>query len=115
MIKSRSELFALLDSVYPTRENGYTGSSSVPKMPYMNYYFTGSINGSADNRSYIKTGAFRVELYSETAQTLSAQRKLEKAFDDNEVYYESNRSPLHEFDAVMTTYEISLYIKESEE
>ena len=115
MIKSKKELYELLSSVFPTRENGFGGSSSMPKMPYINYYYSGSDNVPADNRVHARTGSFRVELYSKTASASADRSRLERALTDNDIYFESNESPLKEYGAVMSSYEITIYVKESEE
>lgn len=116
MITSRKSLYELLSSVFSTRENGYKGSSSVARMPYMNYYFAGSDNTSADNKVSSKICEFRIELYSKIPEAEKDRSKLEKAFDSNSIFYDWDESPLNEFGAVMSTYKISIYLrKESEE
>ena len=87
----------------------------MPAMPYISYFYTGSDNTPADNRVYSRTGDFRIELYSPIATADTDRNKLERALNDSEVYFESNESPLKEYGAVLSSYEITIYIKESEE
>ena len=116
MITSRKQLYELLSSVFPTRENGYSGAKNMPKMPYMNYFYSGGTNTPADNKAYIKAEDYRIELYSPVSSAAADRKSLEAALDDNELFYiKTNESPLKESGAVMSTYEISIYIKESEE
>ena len=115
MITSRKQLYELLSSVFPTRENGWGGSASMPTMPYMNYRFSGSDNKAADNRVKAKTAGFRIELYSKTAEAEADRAQLERALDEAELFYDSDESPLKEYGAVVSIYEISIYLKESEE
>ena len=116
MITSRKQLYELLSSVFPTRENGFSGAKTMPPMPYMNYFFSGDDNSPGDNKVRAKTSGFRIELYSKSQTAASDRKALETAFNSNELFYiQTNESSLKEFDAVMSTYEVSIYIKESEE
>jgi hypothetical protein len=116
MITSRTQLYELLSSVFPTRENGYSGAKGMPVMPYINFFFSGSDNSPADNKAYIKAEDYRIELYSPIQTAAEDRAALEAALDVYELFYiKTNESPLKQFGAVMSSYEISIYIKESEE
>ena len=60
MIKTQAELAAMLNSVYPTRENRWEGAKSVADMPYIIYRSGDSYNFSADNIAYYKTRSYEV-------------------------------------------------------
>ena len=116
MITSKKQLYELLSSVFPTRENGFSGAKTMPPMPYMNYYFSGDSNSPGDNKVQARTSGFRIELYSKSQTAGSDRKALEAAFNANDLFWiQTNESKLNEFDAVLSTYEISIYIKESEE
>ena len=116
MITSRKRLFELLDSVFPARENGFSGAKTMPPMPYMEYGFSGSDNTPADNRVRARVENYYIELCSKTRTAQADRKTLEAAFYANDLFWQkTGETPLKELDALLSTYEISIYIKESEE
>lgn len=97
MIRTQVELAAMLNSIYPTRENKWEGAKSVADMPYIIYRSGDSDNFSADNIAYYKTRSYEVELYFPT-NSFEPESRLEQAFDENEIFYDSSRIKASDFD-----------------
>lgn len=91
MIKTQTELAAMLSAVYPTREYRWLGGDNVADMPYITYQMTGTDNFPADNKAYVKSRAYEINLYF-PATSFVPEETLEAAFDTNEIFWDATRA-----------------------
>ena len=84
---NNSELFKILNGVFPTCRNDWSEIGKPPDPPYMAFMETGSDNFGADNKVYYKKKDFVVELYIKK-NDYESEEKLENALDENEIYWE---------------------------
>lgn len=98
MIKTQAQLAALLNSIYPTREFKWEGAQNAAEMPYIVYRREQSSNFAADNRAYVKRKSYyTVWLYFPT-DSFEPEERLEQAFDENEIFYNSEQDKASDLD-----------------
>lgn len=79
------ELAKLLVSMsYPVFYDHFTSTQTLPFIVYLN---PSDNTFGADNKVIYKTKNINVEVYT-TKKDLSLESKIEKLFDDNEIYYD---------------------------
>lgn len=91
MVKNQSELAAMLNAVYPTREYKWQGGANIADMPYIVYRMSDTDNFAADNKVYVKRRLYEIDLYFPVASFVP-EETLEAAFEANEIYWNATRA-----------------------
>lgn len=99
------DLYALLSSLFPTAETDWSGHGKLPKPPFTVYLSLAPFNVKADNKVLHSFRKFRVELYRRK-DDYESDAKLEKLFDDNELFWEKDYVWNKELSLYQIIYEI---------
>ena len=99
-------LYNLLNKVYPTCHIDWSGYKGVPNYPYIAVLDEPTNNMGADNKAFYKCENYSVELYASKSDYLEAESNLEKAFDENSIYWNKERIWLKDLKIFMTVYSI---------
>lgn len=75
--------------------------------PYIAYEFEDSSNLEADNKAFVKTGNYRIELYTQGKEP-NYEEKLEKILDENEIFYEKDEVCIEEENLNQINYYINM-------
>lgn len=105
------KLVEILDST--GFEIAYSDFKEKPKTPFIAYLLSSTSSFMADNVEYLKIGQYRIELYTDEKNEVS-QRKLEQAFEANEIIYEKDEAYIESERLFLTTYDIEWIISEEE-
>lgn len=65
----------------------YSSFKEKVQTPYIAYELESSSNFEADNKAFIKSGDYRIELYTKE-KDLEKEKILEKILDENEIPFE---------------------------
>lgn len=100
------ELGELLEKVYPTAYWSFP-EKKAPAMPYLVFFEDASNNFAADNRVYHHRKSISVELMTKIKDP-AAEKAVEKAFDDAEIYWEKTETHLDDEDAYEVIYTLEV-------
>lgn len=83
----------------------YQTFRDAPQMPFMTYYEAFTDNMSADNHVHKKVGVIRIELWTNTKDTV-AEAKVEQALAD--LFWNNTQTYIEAEDCFRTIYEINI-------
>lgn len=85
----------------------YSSFKEKVQTPYVAYEFEDSSNLEADNKAFVKTGNYRIELYTQGKEP-NYEEKLEKILDENEIFYEKDEVCIEEENLNQINYYINM-------
>ena len=100
------KLYNILIKVFPTCHNDWAGYKNVPDYPYIAILDEKSDNFSADSKVYYQNDNFTVELYAPKKNYIVSEKAVEKAFNDNDIFWNKQRIWLEKEKVFQTIYEI---------
>lgn len=101
----QASLLAILKSAgLPVAYHHY---DDPPAPPYVVYLFADSNNFGADNKVYVKSNRYLVELYT-TKKDLEAEQRVEDVLNAAEIYYDKSEGFIESEKMYQVVYEIEV-------
>ena len=85
----------------------------APPLPYLIYWFPGSIDFAADNKNYVSINNLHLELYTDN-KDFDTESRLESVLAENNIFYVKTESYLSSESMYMVLYETSVLISKED-
>lgn len=107
-MKTQQELATFLDGIFPTAYYDWSGSSEIPKAPYLVYLLDKGNSFGADDKAYNRTDTYTVELYVDRYD-YNSEKELETSFDETNLFYEkAGKTFVSELQLFLVIYKITI-------
>lgn len=107
-MKTQQELATFLDGIFPTAYYDWSGSSEIPKAPYIVYLLDKGNSFGADDKAYSRTDTYSIELYVDRYD-YESEKELEISFDESNIFYDKiHKTFIKELGLFLVAYEITI-------